>query len=81
MYIFIKIRHNLHTKGHGNDMMLKKFNYMLDIDILRNSSQKYCSMILARKDLKTNLKKKGKIVGPFSELEQVPVVFMMLTRR
>ena len=27
-------------EGHGNYMMMKKFNDMLEIDILRNSSQK-----------------------------------------
>ena len=40
MYIFIKIVHDILIRGHGNYMMKKKFNYMLEIDILRNSSQK-----------------------------------------
>ena len=40
MYIFIKIRHDIPIQGHGNHMMMKKFNYMLKINILRNSSQK-----------------------------------------
>ena len=40
MYIFIKIRHDNLIQGHGSYMMMKKFNYMLEIDILRNSSQK-----------------------------------------
>ena len=40
MYIFIKIRHDILIQGHGNYMMMKKFNYMLEIDIFKNSSQK-----------------------------------------
>ena len=40
MYIFIKIRHDTLKQGHGNYMTMKKFNYMVEIDILRNSSQK-----------------------------------------
>ena len=40
MYIFIKMRHDILIQGHGNYMMMKKFNYMLVIDILRNFSQK-----------------------------------------
>ena len=40
MYKFIKIRHDIIIQCHGNYMELKKFNYMLETDILRNSSQK-----------------------------------------
>ena len=40
MYKFIKIRHDILIKCHGNCMEKKKFNYMLEIDIFRNSSQK-----------------------------------------
>ena len=39
MYEFIKIRHNILIQYHGNYMEMRKFNYMLEIDILRNSSQ------------------------------------------
>ena len=39
-YKFIKIRHDIHFQCHGNYMEMKKVNYMLEIDILRNSSQK-----------------------------------------
>ena len=39
MYKFIKIRHDILIQCHGNYMEMKKFNYMLEIDILRNSSQ------------------------------------------
>ena len=41
MYKFIKIRHDIHIQCHGNYMERKKVNYtVLEIDILRNSSQK-----------------------------------------
>ena len=40
MYIFIKIRLNIPIQCQGNYMEMKKFNYMLEIEILRNSSQK-----------------------------------------
>ena len=39
MYKFIKIRHDILIQCHGNYMEIKEFNYMLEIDILRNSSQ------------------------------------------
>ena len=32
--------------GHGNYMMMKKFNDMLEIDILRNSSQKNLGVLM-----------------------------------
>ena len=34
------IRHDILIECHGNNMDMKKVNYMLEIDILRNSSQK-----------------------------------------
>ena len=37
---FIKISHNILIQCHGNGMEMNKFNYKLEIDILRNSSQK-----------------------------------------
>ena len=42
MYEFIKIRLDILIQIHENYMEVKKFNYMymLEIDILRNSSQK-----------------------------------------
>ena len=40
MYEFIKIRHNILIQCNGNYMEMKKFNCMLEIDILRNFSQK-----------------------------------------
>ena len=39
MYRFIKIRHDILIQCHENYMEMKKINYMLEIDILRNSSQ------------------------------------------
>ena len=39
MYKFVKIRHDILIQCHGNKMEMKKFNYILEIDILRNSSQ------------------------------------------
>ena len=38
MYKYNKIRHDILIQCHGNYMEMKKFNYMLEIDILRNSS-------------------------------------------
>ena len=40
MYKFIKIRHKILIQCNGNYMEMKKINYMLEIDILRDSSQK-----------------------------------------
>ena len=40
MYKSIKIRHDILIQCHVNCMEMKKFNYMLEIDILSNSSQK-----------------------------------------
>ena len=39
MYKLIEIRHNIIIQYYGN-YMIKNFNYMPEIDILRNSSQK-----------------------------------------
>ena len=39
MYKFIKIRHDILIQCYGNYMEMKKVNYMVEIDILRNSSQ------------------------------------------
>ena len=39
MYKFIKIRHDILIQRHGNEMEMKIFNYVLEINILRNSSQ------------------------------------------
>ena len=38
--IVIEIRHNILIQCHGNFIEVNKFNYMLEIDILRNFSQK-----------------------------------------
>ena len=40
MYKLIKIRLDILMQCHGNHMEMKKLNFMLEIDILRNSSQK-----------------------------------------
>ena len=40
MYIFIKMRHDIPIQSHGNYMMMKKFNYMFEIDILRKFPHK-----------------------------------------
>ena len=40
MYEFIKIMHDILIQCHGNCMEMKNVNYMLEIDILRNCSQK-----------------------------------------
>ena len=43
MYLLFGIRHNTLTQSHchGNYIEVKIFNYMLKIDILRNSSQDF----------------------------------------
>ena len=44
MYKFIKIRHDIIIKlCHGNYKEMKKFNYKLEIEIFRNSTQKRVS--------------------------------------
>ena len=40
MYKFIKIRHDIIKQCHGNYKQMKKFNYKLEIEIFRNSTQK-----------------------------------------
>ena len=40
LYKFIKIRHDIFIKCHVNYMEMKKVNYMLEIDILKNSLPK-----------------------------------------
>ena len=40
LYKFIKIRQNILKQCHGNYMEMKKFNYMLEIDILKKSLSK-----------------------------------------
>ena len=45
MYEFTQIRHNILIQCHGNYMEMKKFNYMPEIEILRNSSQKYLGVL------------------------------------
>ena len=39
MYLLFEIRHNIITQCLGNNMEMKKFNYLLEIGILRNSLQ------------------------------------------
>ena len=41
MYFLNEVKHNVHIQCHGNYIELKMFNYMLEIDILRNSSQMF----------------------------------------
>ena len=45
MYKFIKIRHDILIQCHGNYMEMKIFNHMLEIDILRNSSQSFLGVL------------------------------------
>ena len=45
MYEFIKIRYNILIQCHGNYIEMKKFNYMLETDILSNSSPKYLGVM------------------------------------
>ena len=45
MYKFIKIRHDIIKQCHGTYKEMKKFNYKLEIKILRNSTQKYLGVL------------------------------------
>ena len=45
MYKFIKIRHDIIKQCYGNYKEIKKFNYKLEIDIFRNSSQKHLGVL------------------------------------
>ena len=45
MYKFIKIRFDILIQCHGNYMEMKKNNHMLEIEISRNSSQKYLGVL------------------------------------
>ena len=40
MYKFIKIIHDIIKQCHGNYKEMKNFNYKLEIEIFRNSTQK-----------------------------------------
>ena len=44
-YKLIRIRHDFLIQCHVNSMEMKKFNYMLEIDIKRNSSQKLLGVL------------------------------------
>ena len=45
MYEFIKIRHDIPIQCHGKYMEMKKFNYILEIEILRKSSQFFLGVL------------------------------------
>ena len=45
MHKSIKIRHDILIQCHGNYMEIKEFNYILEIDILRNSSQRFLGVL------------------------------------
>ena len=47
MYRFIKIRHDILIQCHGNYMVIRKFNYMLEINISRNSTKKNLGVLRA----------------------------------
>ena len=47
MYRFLKIRHDIIKQRHGSYKELTKFNYKLEIDIFRNSAQKYFGVLRA----------------------------------
>ena len=40
MYKFIKIRHDIIKQCHRNNKEMKRFNYKLEIEVFRNSTQK-----------------------------------------
>ena len=39
MYTFIKLRHDIIKQCHGNYKEMKKFDYKLEIEIFRNTTQ------------------------------------------
>ena len=45
MYKFIKIRHDIIKYCHGNYQGVKKFNYKLEIEIFRNSTQHFLCVL------------------------------------
>ena len=45
MYKFIKIRQDIIKQYHGNYKEMKNFNYKLEIEIFRNSTQKYLGVL------------------------------------
>ena len=45
MYKFIKIRHDIIKQCHGNYKEMKRFNYKLEIEIFRNSTQNNLSVL------------------------------------
>ena len=45
MYEFIKIRHDILIQCHGSYMEMEKINYMLEIDILRNTSLNFLGVL------------------------------------
>ena len=47
MYEFIKLRHDIIKQCHGNYKEMKKFNYKLDIEIFRNSTQNILGVLRA----------------------------------
>ena len=40
IYKFTRIRHDIIKQCHGNNKVMKKFNYKLEIEVFRNSTQK-----------------------------------------
>ena len=45
MYEVIRIMHNILIQYHRNNMEMKKFDFMLEMDILRNSSPKILGVL------------------------------------
>ena len=45
MYKFSKLRHDIIQQCHGNYKEIKKFNYKLEIEILRNSTQIFLGVL------------------------------------
>ena len=45
VYKFIKIRHDIINQCHGNHKEMKKFNYKLEIEIFKNSTQQILGVL------------------------------------
>ena len=46
MYEFIKIRHDIIKQCHGDHKEMKKFNFKLNIGIIRNSTLKKLGVLM-----------------------------------
>ena len=46
MYLLLEIKHAVLIQCYGNHIEVKKFNYTLEIDLKRNSSQTFLGVLM-----------------------------------